>query len=93
MQSNTEPNVLSTQETLFYFSEWLDSEGVIVSDKAGDDRTHEQLAKDFIEHWEADDRGAILAGRLGARIGAAIRDVATKISDALEGKGDRIPGL
>lgn len=93
MSNTAEPNILSTQETLLYFSEWLDGEGLIVSDQGTDKRSHEDLARDFIEHWEADDRGAILAGRLGARIGASLRDVASRIADALEGKGDRIPGL
>lgn len=33
---------------LLAYSEWLDSQGVIVGDDEGDDRTHEQLVLDFL---------------------------------------------
>lgn len=48
---------------LFWFSEWLDSQGLIRSeDESGDERSHEQLVKDFLA---ADERGD--AGRLVPR--------------------------
>lgn len=50
---------MDTQDTLMMYSEWLDSQGLIVSDAAHlDPRSHSQLAADFIEHWE----GSALAG-------------------------------
>lgn len=36
------------QSLVFQYSEWLDGEGLIVSDEQGDDRTHEQLANEFL---------------------------------------------
>jgi 5'-deoxynucleotidase YfbR-like HD superfamily hydrolase len=34
---------------LFWFSEWLDSQGLIRSeDETGDQRSHEQLVRDFL---------------------------------------------
>jgi hypothetical protein len=45
---------------LFWFSEWLDSQGLIRSeDETGDQRSHEQLVRDYLA---ADARGA--AGRV-----------------------------
>lgn len=56
---------MSTQETLLAFSEWLDSVGLIASDQTpdADTRTHDSLARDFIQQWEAKEGAATLAGR------------------------------
>jgi hypothetical protein len=56
---------MDTHDTLQAFSEWLDSQGLIVSDQTpdGDTRTHDQLAADFIADWEGRPNTAHLAGR------------------------------
>jgi hypothetical protein len=54
--------IMSTEDTLLAFSEWLDSEGLIKSD-VHEGLSHEDLAQNFIDHWESDQRGAMLAGR------------------------------
>ncbi len=40
---------MDLQDTLLAFSEWLDSEGLIKPDTGKDKRTHEELAREFIE--------------------------------------------
>lgn len=65
--------MMNTHDTLVAFSEWLDSEGLIVSDGMGkplstfgavdhstppDKRSHDELATEFMEQWE----GSPLAG-------------------------------
>lgn len=52
---------MNTVDTLLAFSEWLDGEGLIpvLTDGGGDSRSHEQLAKDFVEQWQ----GKTLAGQ------------------------------
>lgn len=44
---------MNTHDTLLAFSEWLDGQGLIVSDQTpdADTRTHDQLAAEFIEQW------------------------------------------
>lgn len=54
---------MSTQETLLAFSEWLDSEGLIRPPAKDDDRTHDQVAAEFIADWESTATRATLAGR------------------------------
>lgn len=59
---------MSTRDTLLHYSEWLDSQGVIRPDEESHphhavERSHDELAQEFIAHWEADERGASLAGR------------------------------
>lgn len=56
---------MNLQDTLLAYSEWLDSERLIVSDhmsrkdgKALDGRSHDELAREFIAQW----KGAPLAG-------------------------------
>ena len=51
------------QETLLAFSEWLDGEGLMKTPKGKDKRTHEDLAREFIQEWESTDTRATLAGR------------------------------
>lgn len=54
---------MTLKETLMTFSEWLDTEGLIVGDDdSGDTRTHEDLAKDFVLDWNSAPRGARLVG-------------------------------
>jgi len=89
-------NVMSTQDTLLAFSEWLDTERIChVKDhddlSPGADVTHEDLARQFIEHWESVPERATLAGRLGAQVGEALRGFVNQIAEALEEQGDRIP--
>jgi hypothetical protein len=43
---------LNLQDTLLAYSEWLDGEGLVVGDKEGDSRSHDQLVLDFISQWE-----------------------------------------
>lgn len=82
---------MSTRDTLLAYSEWLDSQHLIVSDKEGytqpvrdhDGRSHDQLAQDFIAHWEADDRGADLAGRAWERLLEKVADASRQILDSL----------
>lgn len=39
----------AAHDLLFQYSEWLDSQGLIVGDNASDDkRSHDQLARDFL---------------------------------------------
>ncbi len=43
---------------LFWFSEWLDGEGLIRGDdETGDDRSHEQLVRDFLTLDEKGEAG------------------------------------
>lgn len=58
---------MDLKDTLLAFGEWLDGEDVIDHAKDGDDRTYEDLAKEFIEQWEARPGTATLAGR-GERV-------------------------
>lgn len=51
---------LTTREALFSYSEWLDSEGLIISDSAGDKRTHEELVRDFLKPDEPTGLGAVV---------------------------------
>ena len=53
---------MDLKDTLLAFSEWLDTEGIVVYHE-GDERTHDDLAREFIEHWESDPHRATLAGR------------------------------
>lgn len=52
---------MNTQDTLLAYSEWLDSQRLIVSNvpdgdtDCRDDRSHDQLAKDFITQWNDHD--------------------------------------
>lgn len=84
---------MSTRDTLLAFSEWLDSEGLIVGDQertvvgspaVADQRTHEELAEAFIAHWEADERGAILAGRALPLLVVKIKAGVQAAFDAME---------
>lgn len=86
-------DVMSTQDTLLAYSEWLDSQHLIASDTEGysqpvrehpDGRSHDQLAKDFIAHWEANEDRAILAGRVGAALGKAFETFVTDVRAALD---------
>lgn len=70
---------MSTQETLLAAFEWLDSEGYIVGDAEGcglgpspSDKTHDDLAREFIQQWEARPGTATLAGRPHIRGRAAV---------------------
>ena len=54
---------MDLQDTLLAFSEWLDGEGLMKTPKGKDKRTHEDLAREFIEEWESTDTRATLAGR------------------------------
>lgn len=56
---------MNTQDTLLAFSEWLDSEGLIVNDQDpdADKRSHDELAQEFIDQWEESSGRATLAGR------------------------------
>ena len=51
---------LTTAQALFAYSEWLDSEGLIVSDKEGDARTHEELVREFLKPDEPTGLGAVV---------------------------------
>jgi hypothetical protein len=78
-------NVMSTQDTLLAYSEWLDSQHIVIADESGDDnRTHDDLAKQFIEEWESDSKRATLAGRYGAQIGNALKRFVDGLAKALE---------
>lgn len=70
---------MSTQETLLAFSEWLDSEGLVLpegrvktQDRREDNRSHDELAREFIQQWEARPGTATLAGRPHVRGQAAV---------------------
>lgn len=76
-------NLMTTEETLLAYSEWLDSEGLIVSDRDGDDRPHADLAKQFVEDWETDPNRSTLAGRALAKFLAGFQEAGQKILDAL----------
>lgn len=84
MANDPKPS-MSTRDTLLHFSEWLDSEHLIVGDQAdgADKRTHEQLAEQFIEHWEADERGANLAGRAWERMVASVTKTFNDVMQAM----------
>lgn len=57
---------MNTKDTLQAYSEWLDSEGVVVRDtKSMDDRSHDKLADDFLAHWLSDPNKGVLAGQPG----------------------------
>jgi hypothetical protein len=45
---------VNLQNTLLAYSEWLDGQGLIVSDQGedADKRTHENLADEFIQQWQ-----------------------------------------
>lgn len=82
-------NVMSTQDTLLAFSEWLDGENICHAKEhddltPGDDVTHDDLARQFIEHWESNPQRATLAGRFSAQIGAALRKMAESVAKAIE---------
>ncbi len=44
---------MNTQDTLLAYSEWLDTQGLIVSDldEDADKRSHDELAREFTERW------------------------------------------
>lgn len=73
---------MSTRDTLSAFSEWMDTEKINPS-SADDDRTHDDLAQAFIDHWEADERGANLAGRAWERMVASVSKTFKEIVDAV----------
>ena len=53
--------MMNLEDTLLAFSEWLDGQGIIAPPEdfeGGDDRTHADLAAQFIEQWD----GASLPG-------------------------------
>ena len=50
---------LTIADALMYYSEWLDGEKLFDFHSA-DDRTHEQLAEQFIQHWNKNSRRAKL---------------------------------
>jgi len=81
-------NVMTTEDTLLAYSEWLDSQGLVASDQGegADTRSHEVLAKQFVSEWEADDNKAVLAGRVGARIASMVRKAGEEIAAALAPK-------
>lgn len=84
MPSNESPRPsMSCRDTLLHFSEWLDEQGMIRGATRSDDRSHDDLAQQFIEHWEADERGADLAGRAWERLVAKVADASKQILDAL----------
>lgn len=51
---------MNLKDTLLAYSEWLDPEGQMSNH--GDDRSHEDLASDFIEWWYCDPNRAPLVG-------------------------------
>lgn len=61
-----EEEPMDLHDTLLAYSEWLDSQGLIVPDTEGytrnnlkpDGRSHDQLARDFVKEWS----GAPLVG-------------------------------
>lgn len=70
---------MDLKDTLMAYSEWLDSEHLITSDVRGDHRrtlpdkrTHEELAKEFIDWWEDNPDRAPLVGR-GAVSGEPVK--------------------
>lgn len=60
---------MTLQETLLAYSEWLDGEGLVKAQTRKDTRTHDDLAREFIEDWESTDTRATLAGRKETRTG------------------------
>jgi hypothetical protein len=77
--------VMSTQDTLLAFSEWLDGEGYMVATGLAwsGDKTHEELARDFIEDWESNPHRATLAGRLGVKFVDALSKALEDASKSL----------
>lgn len=75
-------NLMTTEDTLLAYSEWLDSQGLIVGDKTEDSRSHDELAKQFVEDWESDPNRATLAGRVFIRAFKKIREAI----DLMDGK-------
>lgn len=68
---------MDTKDTLLAYSEWLDSQGLMAKVSGVDDRSHDDLATEFIKYWEvADPPKATLAGREG--------DVGKKVTEALK---------
>lgn len=63
--------MMNTEDTLLAYSEWMDSEGLVVSDDDGDDRTHSELVDAFLEYWDSNPDRATLAGR-EPRVGDAV---------------------
>ena len=40
--------VVRTKSIIFRYSEWLDQQGLVISDRDGDARTHEELVSQFM---------------------------------------------
>lgn len=80
-EMQTREDTMSTRDTLSAYSEWLDSQGLILPDNKGDDRPHDDLAQEFITHWESNEHRAVLAGRLVPRLLAGLRDAGQKMLD------------
>lgn len=74
---------MTTQDTLMAFSEWLDGEGIAVC-KTSDKRSHDDLARQFVEHWESDPRRGILAGRVTTYATTYIMDSIQEFADKFE---------
>ena len=61
--------MMNLQSTLLAYSEWLDSEGLVIGDNGEDKRTHNELVDEFIEQWEGNDLTEPLIG--GTRVEGA----------------------
>jgi hypothetical protein len=47
--------VIELADVLFQFSEWIDEQGLMKSEKeSGDDRTHDELVQAFFEQYSYD---------------------------------------
>lgn len=83
MANKTEDTgTMSTEDTLLAFSEWADGQGLYR--ESSDDRSHQDLAREFIRDWEEDEDRATLAGRVGAKftrvLAKALNDAANALS-------------
>lgn len=43
---------MKTRDLLLAYGEWLDGQHLVVSDQGDDKRTHDELARAFIEQWQ-----------------------------------------
>jgi len=79
--------LMTTEDTLLAVSEWLDSQGLIAPDNheetgASQDRTHAELAQQFVEHWESNPHRAVLAGRVMATFAGIVKELGESIAAA-----------
>jgi hypothetical protein len=71
---------MNTLDTLLAYSEWLDGEKINPSDSE-DERTHEDLVKQFIAHWDENPERARLADAAQANLGMATTyDIITELA-------------